>query len=340
MADLKEIGHNIVLKNFVIHKLIKDAGVRRTVLKLANTTLAITDKEKKFIGRVNYAYNKKSGPTFGIFDKGNGFQDALQKMIDGDIDFLTFSTESMKYYDKAIVQSAPATGGFVIFAYFTNTDKQCDYLLVLAINNKDGYSFNEDNLTLEGIKDVDLSKIDIASLINITKWQNVEAERDVESKTYLSFVRGNKTLSFYFMSFIGCANKQTSTESSKRLMQALDKYCKYKEYDKKKTTDIKNAISQFGIECINQKKGISLAAISALVDSENPYEFQEFASDDENEVNDVISGDRAIFKNIKLTKYKDDNMIIEFNNQLLLSKQIIYDKKKHILTINRIELDL
>lgn len=343
MAELKKIGHNINLKHFVIHRIIKDAGTRGATLKLRDNVLNTTEKEKVFIGRVTNSYHKKSCPTYGIFDElsdKNKFQTNLSKFVDSEILFLDFTKEAMDHYKDSIKDVAPASGGFVVFAYYENTDKKNNYLLVLTLNNKDGYAFNDKDLTIENIKDIDLSKIDVASLINVSKWKNIESESDIDSKTYLSFVKGNKDVSVYFMTFIGCADKTTSSVASKRLMSTLDEYCNYKQFDQKKTVEIKNTVTQYGLDCIKEKRAIMLSYISMLIDGENPDDFKEFASEEEHGVNEIISGDNTVFKSNRVTKYKTNDLLVEFNNMLLVQKKIIYNKKNKTLTINNIDLNI
>ena len=60
---INEIGHNLELKQFVIHQVVKDAGDRKTAIKIAENLIAITKKEKQFIGSVNKIYR----PPFGLW---------------------------------------------------------------------------------------------------------------------------------------------------------------------------------------------------------------------------------------------------------------------------------
>ncbi|MBF0648837.1 nucleoid-associated protein [Dysgonomonas sp. GY75] len=328
---LKEIGHNIELRGFVIHQVIKDAGDRHTVLKEAKSLIPTTNKERQFVGRINKAYNQKSGPTYGIFgDEDTTFKELLKKYR-SDNDFLSFSEIASRHYKSKIASSAPATGGFIIFSHYLNTDTNHEFIFVLTINNKDGYVVSESDLTIKDIKNLDLSKVDVACLINITKWEAIESGANKDGKTYLSFIKGNKGVTFYFMSFIDCADKTTSTESTKRLIYAIDSFCKEKEYERKDIIKKKDEIFSYCSDCIKNKKEISLITISALINANEPSEFAEFASDEKYEVSPIISGDPAKLKNIKYVHYKDDNITIAFDN-MLLGKNIIYDPQKKHLT--------
>lgn len=339
---IEKIGYNINLIGFVIHKINKVAGERIATLRFAKDVIEPTDKEKRFIAVVSTAYYKKAAPTFGIFDdlESNKFQKGLLTYKQKQQDFYKFSCNCMEYYKESIKDVAPATGGFLVFAHYFDTEKKSEFLLVLAINNKDGYVFNEDELTIEDTKNIELNKIDLACQINITKYEGYQKASDSDIKTYLSLVRGNKDVSVYFMKFIGNANKTTSTESSKKLVNALDHFCKENNYSREQTVETRNKVSAYCKDCIKEKKEISLSSISALVDFENPSLFKEFASDENYSVDEIISGDSKVIRSIGSVRYKDKNgkLSIEFSNELLIEKQVIYDDKKKQLTIKNISL--
>ncbi len=338
--EIKEIGHNVQLKGIVIHQVSKIAGITSCNIKFATTELPKSSKEKKFIGSIDKAYYKKSNPNYGIFGVEEPlFKTELSNYIKGEIDFLNFTKKSVEQYKKEISRSAPATGGLIVFAHYLKTDKSEDYLLVLTTNNKDGYAINEADLTINGIKNLDLSKIDVACLINITKWQIIERNIDTESKTYLSFVRGNKEVSLYFMKFIDCQDKTTSTESTRRLITAIDDYCNKQGFTRDSKIKKKNEIFDYCNDCRKNGKEISLITISAIFDPENADVFKEFASDEDYGVSEIISGDSKQLRRIKFYKYKGDGITIEFDSDLY-NKKVFYDKDKKQLTFKNLSSQL
>jgi len=336
---IKEIGANINLKGFVIHQVIKVAGDRHTVLKEATELIPITKKEKLFVGKVNRVYNQKSGPIYGIFGDGDPKFKNFLKAYREDNNFFLFSSNAVKHYKTVVSTSVPATGGFVIFAHYLNTDNNNDYILVLTINNKDGYVVSETDLTIKDVKNLDLSKVDVACIINFTKWQNIELGTDLESKTYLSFVKGNKDVSFYFMSFIDCADKTTSTESTKRLIIAINKFLQGKGYERQDIIKKRNDVFDYCNDCLNKKKEISLSSISALLNNEQPEEFKEFAAAEEYGVSEIVSGDKTQLRRIKYIYYKDEDITVGFDNDLL-GKEIIFDKNKKQLIFKHLPAGL
>jgi nucleoid-associated protein YejK len=175
MKKNKKLGDNLEIKNFVIHQLLKEATVRNVVSKKAKTLILIGDKEKTFLGNLDKSYHKKSSPIYGIFaNEDPTFKDFLVHYISEKSKFYDFSVQVMDHYKKVLERTISATGGYLILCEYTNKTTSKDLLLVLMINNKEGYVVNEKDLTLENIKNLDLSKVDVACLINLTDWKNIE----------------------------------------------------------------------------------------------------------------------------------------------------------------------
>ncbi|QCX52480.1 hypothetical protein FGE20_01320 [Elizabethkingia sp. JS20170427COW] len=151
--QLKEKGHNIDLTNIIVHRINKVAGNKDSVLKLADKELAVNKQERYFIADIRESFTKRSVPTFGIFEDQfdfNVFQQSLKDYKDGTINFLDFTVKSMGYYERMIKTSAPATGGFLIFADYKITDNNDErYVLIFSINNKQGYNLNEEALSIQ-----------------------------------------------------------------------------------------------------------------------------------------------------------------------------------------------
>lgn len=337
--ELKKIGHNIELNGIVIHQVFKDANVRNVSFKQAKSVINIDEKEKVFIGKLNRAYYKKSNPVYGIFAGVEPkFKEYLDEYLSG-VDFFEFSIKATLYYKSILEKTINATGGYLIFSDFVNTDTGHRYMLILTINNKDGYVVSESDLTLLDIKNLDLSKVDIACMINLSKWKEIEEGNDVESKTYLSFVRGIKDISYYFMSFIDCDNKTTSSESTRNLVKAFDAYSNEKQYDRETKLRIRNQIYEYCDDCIKSKTEIQLSSISSLLDIDNPNDFQEFASDEKYQVSAIIKGDRTQLKKMRYVIYKSDKYRLEFDSNLL-GKEIVYNKQKNELTFKKLPEEL
>lgn len=342
MGNTKKVGDNLEIKHFVIHQLLKEATIRNVVSKKAKSLIPIGEKEKMFLGNLDKSYHKKSSPIYGIFaNEDPTFKDFLLKYIDSTDDFYDFSVNVMDHYKKILEKTIAATGGYLILCEYSNKTTGKDLLLVLMINNKEGYVVNEKDLTLENIKNLDLSRVDVACLINLTDWKNIEDEdTSSDRQTYLSFVKGMKQVSYYFMTFIDVDNKKTTTESTNRLIIAFDDYSEQKAWDRDTKIKMRNSVFDYCRECIATKKEILLKRISTIIDPENFEDFEDFATEEKYRVSSIISGDKSKMKILRYISYKDDELKLEFDSSLLMNKTIYLDEKTNKLTIKNIPKEL
>ncbi|MDC8103436.1 nucleoid-associated protein [Chryseobacterium sp. B21-037] len=342
MTKLKEKGHNVNLKNIVIHKINKAAGDKKSTLKLALKEIKVGDPERKFIYDVRESISKRSVPTHGVFEdvsSHNGFQQAIINYKDNKIDFMQFSVESMEYYKRTIETSAPATGGFLIFADFKITDNNDErYILVLSIDNKEGYNLSEIALAIQEIQNLELNKMDLAAIINLSRWE-LSKNPGNEIKTYLTFIRGKKKISDYFQNFIGCEDKTTATESSTILLNTINSYIKEKEINDKIAKDLKGKILDYCQDCNKQKKEILLSHISFLFDEENPDDFATYASHENFGNSEVIKYDSKTLRTLKYIDYQSVDFTLKFNKRLL-NTSIKLSKDKRTITISNLPEEL
>jgi nucleoid-associated protein YejK len=341
MARTKTTFEHLEIKNIVIHQLLKEAGSRIVNPKAATKLLVIGDKEKLFLANLDKSYHKKSSPIYGIFaDKNKTFKNCLTEYIGKKTIFFDFSIQAMNHYKVVLEDTIAATGGYMILCEYKNLITGNESLLVLMINNKEGFVVNEKDLTLDNVKNLDLSKVDVACLINLTEWKNIEDELPSDRKTYLSFVKGMKDVSYYFMTFIDVDNKNTSTESTNRLIKAIDGYAQKNNWDRDTKINQRNKIYAYCHNCIDNRKEILLSTISSLINPDDPTDFENFATDEEYKVSSIISGDKNKMKFLKTISYSDDSLKIEFDSQLILDQVITYNEKTNKLTIKNIATSL
>lgn len=341
MVISKKRKESLEIKNFVIHQLLKDAGNRIVKSKEAKNVISITDKEQTFLANLDQSYHKKSNPIYGIFaNEKPEFKNNLESYSEKEFTFYDFSISVMNHYKKVLEDTIAATGGYMILCEYTNKLTSKDLLLVLMINNKDGYVVNEDNLTLEDIKNLDLSKVDVACLINLTEWKNIEDDIKTDRQTYLSFVKGMKQVSYYFMTFVDVDNKKTSTESTNNLINAFDEYSIFKEWNGDTKIKKRNEIFEYAQDCMTKKKEILLSRISNILDPDKPEDFEDFATEEGRKVSSVISGDKTKMKVFRYVNYSDENLKIEFDSSLILNKRIHLNKATKQLTIKDVPQEL
>jgi nucleoid-associated protein len=338
MVSLKEKGHNLTVSNIVVHKVNKIGGQKNTSLKLAEKELNIGKQEIYFVADVRTSFQRKSKPTYGIFEDYNpfnGFHQQLSQYIAAETSFLSFTQKSLEYYQNLINKSAPATGAFMVFADFVLKDNNERYILIFSINNDDGYNLSEE-LTIQRILNLDLSKLDVAALINISKWQQYSGGDQDGIRTYLSFIKGKKNLSDYFLDFIGCADKSTNEDSSKQLVTALNKYLEEKGMSREDSKYKKKMVFDYCQSCIKARKEVFLDQISFLLDEEHPDGFAQFASAEDYGVGDTIKPDSSILRSLHFIEYRSEDLTLVFSNSLISKKRISYNANNKTLTIKEL----
>src|SRR5690606_5632498 len=137
---------------------------------------------------------------------------------------------------------------------------------------------------------------------------------DNDSSTYLSFSEGNKEVSAYFLNFIDCDNKTTKTESTNRFLRALSEYLKKNVQDRDELIRKRNEVFNYATERLAKKQPIYLSGISALLNPENPEEFELFAGTEEFGVNPIVNANKTKLKPLKFISYKDNQITVEFDS--------------------------
>lgn len=343
MVEFLKKGHDITVTNIIVHKLNKEGGKKNTALKLADKELVINEQEVFFVADVRKSFQNKSNPTYGIFDDTyivNNFKDTILAYRSGELDFVSFTQKSMRFYELEIAKSAPATGAFMVFADYIYQDSGDRYILLFSINNKDGYNLSEE-LTIKQILNLDLSKLDVAAQINLSRWEKYTGDDSVDNiKTYLSFIKGKKNLSDYFLDFIGCADKSTNTDSSQAMVKALLEFLNKKGFSNDEVREKKKIVFDYCNTCIKEKREVLLSQISYMLDENEPNEFAEFASSEAYGVSEVVKTDSKVLRSLHYVEYRSNDLTVIFNTDLLTSKKIDYNPKTKALLIKELPADL
>lgn len=342
MIEFLKKGHDITVTNIIVHKLNKEGGKKNTALKLADKELIINEQEVFFVADVRKSFQNKSNPTYGIFDDAriaNNFRDTVLDYRSGHLDFLAFTHKSMQFYELEIAKSAPATGAFMVFADYVYKNNGDRYVLLFSINNKDGYNLSEE-LTIKQILNLDLSKLDVAAQINLSKWEKYTGSEEDNIKTYLSFIKGKKNLSDYFLDFIGCADKSTNTDSSQAMVKALIDFLNGKGFSTDEVRDRKKIVFDYCNTCIKEKREVLLSQISYMLDENEPNEFAEFASSEAYGVSEIVKTDTKVLRSLHYVEYRSNDLTVIFNTDLLTSKKIDYNPNTKSLLIKELPADL
>ncbi|QQU02365.1 nucleoid-associated protein [Myroides odoratus] len=306
----------MIIKKIVFHQIIKESDSLDVTLNLSEDIIRIDEDVEVFVERLIKSFNQKY-PTQGIFEDNTDlypFQKYFANCLNEEFDFIDFTHRSMSILENKI--SVPnATGGYVVFLLYENL--QQDFLITIMLDKSEQFTVNDLNLGIEKLKTLDLDKIARGSRLNITKWKD-------ESNLYLSFIKGTRTLSNYFIQFIGATDITSSKENIRKLYENVNNYLLSTSYTQNKKERLKEKISDYLTNRFEKKELVELQAISGILFPEDPNNFIEYLHLNNSDVSDYISITRASdYKIFKGSVVKGNGFELFYDRKLLKEGKII-----------------
>ncbi|HET8885615.1 MAG TPA: nucleoid-associated protein [Salinimicrobium sp.] len=304
--DINQLFMNLL--NIALHQVIKEQR-GQPELNLSDHLLPVNDLSEEFVERLIESYSSKN-PTYGVFEENTDlfpFQTFVQIYLE-DEDFLEFSRRSMAILENKInVQFA--TGGYVVFVHYTHN--QIDFLIVIMLDKSVQFSVDDENLNLRRLQSLDLDRMARAIRININKWQDREPQ-------YLSFIKGTRQLSRYFIEFIGSTDMTSSKENSDRLRVALQSFMADNTFSEERKRQTFSRINDYAVRRYHADEDIELNVISTLVDDQNPQGFSEYIGGNDHL---QVSGSfrvtqKAHLKFLERIVIKENGYSLEFDRRL------------------------
>ncbi len=308
--------------NIVFHHVIKELKGKAS-LKCSDKLLPINATVNEFVTKLIKNYSSKN-PTQGTFqDDSDNYPFQIKVgsyLTDGD--FLIFTQDSMKILERAI-DIPTTTGGYVVFVHYT--EKNVDFLITAMLDKAVQFTVNDENLDIEKLKTLDVDKLARANRLNIKRW----TENDV---LYLSFIKGTRAVSNYFLDFIGSTDITSSKENFDKLKVATNRYFIEKKIKTLEKDQIKDRITAYLTECLELKKDAELSSISALINSQEPKDFLKFIKEKELEVSGKITINRkSDFDSFVRNRVSETGYTLVFDESLKKTNKITYKGNQIII---------
>jgi len=305
---------SFTLNRIVMHKIDKTGTVGTTNLR--NTLLDVASLDiENFAKAISFSYHKRSSKEFAKFKESPvpTYEILIKTYIDGtetDEKFLDFSKDAANHLKDEMNKKPTSTGGYLIFADYTINDR---FIMAVLLNNKAGYTVDEDNLAINMIKELNTDQIAMAGFINMSIYQN-----DSDERRYLSFMKGVKNISEYFVAFVGADdNKETSRDMTRTFIGALKDYFKEKNYEVDEKTRLEQQVYNYCEDKRSNKEPVTIQAISALLNPEETDEFFQFTQGEAYQLSTTIESiDKSQIDRLKLYKYSGDGISISFKRSL------------------------
>ena len=328
---------NISANNIILHSLdYNSEGVLQC--KMREGELPISPSIEQFLMDLHRTYQSKTNKAFAYFaestEKSQLFQQALQKEMSGQLDFVGFSQQAASCLVEELQKHDFAEQGVLLISKYSWTAS--DYLLVALLQNNESISVN-DNLELQVSQHIETSKIQLVARIDLTL-----LARDPQSNRYISFIKGRvgRKVADFFLDFMGAEEGFDAKVQNQVLMKAVDEFCEEQALPVAKKQEVREVAFQYCNEQLKQGDDIDLSTLSEQIQDAPQLEgsFYDFVSEDY-QLETTFPADRSVVR--KLTKYvgQGGGVSISFD-QKHLGERIHYDADSDTLTIQGIPPNL
>ncbi|MFC0323845.1 nucleoid-associated protein YejK [Gallibacterium melopsittaci] len=327
---------SINVEQIILHqlqrKLTEDAETIELETKLRGQTLPETDLVQQLMLELHQHYQAKN-KTYAVFHAESKFAQMLNRYLEKELDFLTFSQQAVQLLAQEISKYSFATGGtFIVSQYnFLATD----YLFLGLIDSRTSLLVDE-QLDVHGTQYLDLSKCDIIARINLT-----ELSIDAQSNRYLTFLKGRigRKVGDFFMDFLGAEEGLNPREQNQILVQAIQDYCHQDDVAPEQSKEVKQQVLAYCKARADEGEEIDVEALSAEMDQLNGQSFVEFAQSEAYELEDSIPPLPATLKKLEKFSGSGRGVTISFAAELL-DARIIWDEANDTLLIKGLPANL
>ena len=321
----------IEIHNFIIHNVKKKQFDKTATLVKRPTEISIKKTQNEFFEKLLNVYYKKSNPSYGVFDSNAlsyPYQTLVKDFLDTKITFLDFSTKALDHFFSKVKDETNATGGFFLVTYFTS--QKIPFIAIIMVNNMTNYDIDETALDIVEKAVLDIDKVDVANILNINN-------RKSKNTTYLTFTKGRKKISEYFITFIGCTSITDSKHFSKNLKSALNDFLLEEKYDENQKIKLKMDAYSYFKEKSSKKKDIDLEEFANTLFPEDSEKLRNHLSREGYEINSSFRCDMSIFKDYQYIYFNGKDLNFRFHRSLISDQKITYDKDNKTLTINNLD---
>lgn len=332
----------MIIKEFIVHLLEKQADSTQSTLSLSKNTIPSSAILEGFLDELNKIYNSKATKVFGGFakqpetetvsdDKDEphkllSMDDILSAYSNKDMSFIDYTGQSMEILKHHIEMATKATGGYMLFAHYSLFGS--DFMLLAMLNNVRGISI-DNQLDISAIDYLDINKLHLAARIDLTQWQEDEA-----SQRYISMVRTKEShkLSDYFKHFIGSDETSNSTQETNDLFTAIGQFCDNKFEQEEHKSEFKKKAADYCIDQAEKGQAVDLKDFSNYVAEGAVDDFMNYVKSEQFQLNNEMSPNKAVIRRFNKITGRNSQMSITINEEAL-GHSVIYDADKEVLTI-------
>lgn len=323
-----------------IHRLIKEAhthGAGSVQTQMRSSNLPIDDTLQIISRDLLSLYNRSSDSsgTFGSNPNTHLFPIRFDDYLLGNLSFPELCQATVDLISQQMANVRLANGGYALFLRYHEAPN--DFLLIAMLKLKAGAGIDEASLGLLPTLNIDLSLLNEAARINITRFQSDE-------EPYLTFIKGSRAASDvteYFRNALACLNYTNASVQTKQLIQAADDFVKQRSdlsTDDQRQRERLEARRRL-YDCLQQNPNeITLQTAAAAINPSDPSEFIDFtqvttAGERKYNFNHRFKPDRKTTQSLRRITGSMGSVRLSFDVEDVRSGTIEYDNSRNAIII-------
>lgn len=344
---------SFTLRHAIIHELLKEQYMDIDDKKKYNLRTKELDCNSPIVIKLSQELIQKYGKkysivTYGSFDtdkiRRGKFPDAFQKYHSlkrkTKQAFIDLSVLVMNELATKASEIKSSSGGYILFLDYSYNKNS--YLVIAMIKQKDALTIT-DNLNLEELLSIDLSKIHQATRINCTHYSQALASKN-DDDLYLSFVSSatDGNTSGYFITALGCQKNTTASKMTKNLIKSSVAFFKNDTEIKKYANDFKDELIKYLTYCCEEKQMATLEQVISKArhilersgfqnSNQKADDLLERLNSDSINISAAFNVNKNALNSIVKVKLENDDYTINFTRKLLGTTEahkIYFDEKK------------
>lgn len=296
--------------------------------------------------------NRADGPIYSLFEQArNALQRNASKQVgsfdsstehaqliglvrgwqDKSIDFTAFAKRTALLLQLQMMPTEEPFSAMLLIAHEVLTEQHLLYVLWLP--EQDIITAGLDMEPITG-RIIVPEKIQYGFCLNLGQW-----EKDKDDNTCLTLLcsRGNKIFSEAFTRFASFTQRIDAPRQTTEFLNIVDSFSS--QVPKEKSQPIKTAILDY---CVSQDKigqPVSISALSAKLDEQEPQRFAEFVQQQQPEADDTVYTHRQSLKRYMRYFGRDHSLSISFSAERI-DQDIVYDPTTGSLSIRKVPKNL
>lgn len=316
------------VRNLIIHAIDKQTGTNAAVVQARSAALAIDDKAIRFVETALNLFDRQAkGLLFAGFTQG-AVQEIFQNYLSAyctqkKTSFLQFSTKCAQHLADTMKMVNFATGGFLIMAEATVESE--DRLCILLLSQEGKFAVDQATLSLIDVPTLNLERMGVGCIVSLTKWMEGANEP-------VTYVRGSREVSRYFMRFIGAEAKKTPKDASRELVEYTTNFLTDKDIEGEDQIDRMRRLHEYCAKQFKANEPIELSVVGAIVFQEDQNEYCRAANSQG--ISSEFHIDTKYLKSLLRIEYKTKGVTLKLERSVIRDNVEVDVKKSRLILKN------